>query len=159
MEVPILMIGYPATNSEQGTGAHIVRSHALASSFNAVHESVRAAGLQFETKFNKTYTVLDNICVFERKVTRVQEEYDLFCRAKEVLSHKLTRCHMHFEPVFEQLCHFKGGGGGGATQSGVWSQVDDTRRAKAHFRVFYEDKIDTPLVLFDDVLQIDQELR
>lgn len=53
-------------------------------------------------------TVLDNICVFEKKVTRVQEEYDLVCRAKEVPSHKLTR-HMHFEPVYEQLCHFKEG--------------------------------------------------
>ncbi len=36
-------------------------------------------------------TAMNAISVFENKLTRVQEEYDLVCRAKEALDLELTR--------------------------------------------------------------------
>jgi hypothetical protein len=45
---------------------------------------------------------MNTINVFEGKLNRVQEEYDLVCRAKEALNLELTR-HTRLEPVLEEL--------------------------------------------------------
>ncbi|KAG1889346.1 dynein heavy chain and region D6 of dynein motor-domain-containing protein [Suillus subluteus] len=58
-------------------------------------------------------TAMNTINVFEGKLTRVQEEYDLVCRAKEALDLELTR-HTRLEPY-------------GLALSGVWSQIGDLR--------------------------------
>ena len=47
-------------------------------------------------------TAMNTINVFEGKLNRLQEEYDLVCRAKEALDLELTR-HTRLEPIFEEL--------------------------------------------------------
>ncbi|KAG2045236.1 dynein heavy chain protein 1 [Suillus americanus] len=68
-------------------------------------------------------TAMNTINVFEGKLTRVQEEYDLVCRAKEALDLELTR-HTRLEPVFEELRDLKAVW---TALSGVWSQIGDLR--------------------------------
>ncbi|KAG2370226.1 dynein heavy chain protein 1 [Suillus spraguei] len=68
-------------------------------------------------------TAMNTINVFEGKLTRVQEEYDLVCRAKEALDLELTR-HTRLEPVFEELRDLKAVW---TALSGVWSQISDLR--------------------------------
>jgi dynein heavy chain 1 len=68
-------------------------------------------------------TAMNIINVFEGKLTRVQEEYDLVCRAKEALDLELTR-HTRLEPVFEELRDLKGVW---TALSGIWSQISELR--------------------------------
>ncbi|KAG2345278.1 hypothetical protein BDR05DRAFT_908646, partial [Suillus weaverae] len=68
-------------------------------------------------------TAMNTINVFEGKLTRVQEEYDLVCRAKEALDLELTR-HTRLEPVFEELRDLKAVW---TALSGVWSQIGGLR--------------------------------
>ncbi|KAL4069341.1 dynein heavy chain and region D6 of dynein motor-domain-containing protein [Scleroderma citrinum] len=68
-------------------------------------------------------TALNTINVFEGKLNRVQEEYDLVCRAKEALDLELTR-HTRLEPVFEELRDLKAVW---TALSGVWSQIGELR--------------------------------
>ncbi|KAG1874247.1 dynein heavy chain and region D6 of dynein motor-domain-containing protein [Suillus tomentosus] len=68
-------------------------------------------------------TAMNTINVFEGKLTRVQEEYDLVCRAKEALDLELTR-HTRLEPVFEELRDLKAVW---TALSGIWSQISDLR--------------------------------
>ncbi|KAG2123592.1 dynein heavy chain and region D6 of dynein motor-domain-containing protein [Suillus clintonianus] len=68
-------------------------------------------------------TAMNTINVFEGKLTRVQEEYDLVCRAKEALDLELTR-HTRLEPVFEELRDLKAVW---TALSGVWSQIGELR--------------------------------
>lgn len=66
---------------------------------------------------------MNTINVFEGKLTRVEEEYDLVCRAKEALDLELTR-HTRLEPVFEELRDLKAVW---TALSGIWSQVGELR--------------------------------
>jgi len=68
-------------------------------------------------------TALNTINVFEGRLNRVQEEYDLVCRAKEALDLELTR-HTRLEPVFEELRDLKAVW---TALSGVWSQIGELR--------------------------------
>ncbi|KAJ7601593.1 dynein heavy chain, N-terminal region 2-domain-containing protein [Mycena polygramma] len=68
-------------------------------------------------------TAMNIINVFEGKLTRVQEEYDLVCRAKEALDLELTR-HTRLEPVFEELRDLKGVW---TALSGIWSQISELK--------------------------------
>ena len=68
-------------------------------------------------------TAMNTINIFESKLTRVQEEYDLVCRAKEALDLELTR-HTRLEPVFEELRDLKAVW---TALSGIWSQVGELR--------------------------------
>lgn len=68
-------------------------------------------------------TALNTINVFEGKITRVQEEYELLCRAKEALDLELVR-HTRLEPVFEELKDLKAVW---TALSGIWSQITDLR--------------------------------
>lgn len=68
-------------------------------------------------------TAMNTINVFEGKLTRVQEEYDLVCRAKEALDLELTR-HTRLEPVFDELRDLKAVW---TALSGVWSQIGELR--------------------------------
>ncbi len=68
-------------------------------------------------------TALNTINVFEGKLTRVQEEYDLVCKAKEALDLELIR-HTRLEPVFEELRDLKAVW---TALSGVWSQIGELR--------------------------------
>ncbi|KAF8887780.1 dynein heavy chain protein 1 [Infundibulicybe gibba] len=68
-------------------------------------------------------TAMNTINVFEGKLGRVQEEYDLVCRAKEALDLELTR-HTRLEPVFEELRDLKAVW---TALSGVWSQIGELR--------------------------------
>ncbi|KAI6162009.1 dynein heavy chain protein 1 [Pisolithus thermaeus] len=68
-------------------------------------------------------TALNTINVFEGKLNRVQEEYDLVCRAKEALDLELTR-HTRLEPVFEELRGLKAVW---TALSGVWNQIGELR--------------------------------
>src|SRR5258708_23189972 len=68
-------------------------------------------------------TAMNTINVFEGKLTRVQEEYDLVCRAKEALDLELTR-HTRLEPVFEELRDLKAVW---TALSGAWSQIGELR--------------------------------
>ncbi|KAF8845443.1 hypothetical protein BDN67DRAFT_1065300 [Paxillus ammoniavirescens] len=68
-------------------------------------------------------TAMNTINVFEGKLNRVQEEYDLVCRAKEALDLELTR-HTRLEPVFEELKDLKAVW---TALSGVWSQIGELR--------------------------------
>ncbi|KAF8746268.1 hypothetical protein AX14_000063 [Amanita brunnescens Koide BX004] len=63
------------------------------------------------------------INVFEGKLSRVQEEYDLVCRAKEALDLELVR-HTRLEPVFEELRDLKAVW---TALSGIWSQINELR--------------------------------
>jgi dynein heavy chain 1 len=68
-------------------------------------------------------TATNTINVFEGKLNRVKEEYDLVCRAKEALDLELTR-HTRLEPVFEELKDLKAVW---TALSGVWSQIGELR--------------------------------
>jgi len=68
-------------------------------------------------------TAMNTINVFEGKLNRVQEEYDLVCRAKEALDLELTR-HARLEPVFEELRDLKAVW---TALSGIWSQISELR--------------------------------
>ena len=66
---------------------------------------------------------MNTINVFEGKLNRVQEEYDLVCRAKEALDLELTR-HARLEPVFEELRDLKAVW---TALSGIWAQINELR--------------------------------
>ena len=68
-------------------------------------------------------TAMNTINVFEGKLTRVQGEYDLVCRAKEALDLELTR-HTRLEPIFEELRDLKAVW---TALSGIWSQIGELR--------------------------------
>lgn len=68
-------------------------------------------------------TAMNTISVFEGKLNRVQEEYDLVCRAKEALDLELTR-HTRLDPVFEELRDLKAVW---TALSGIWSQISELR--------------------------------
>lgn len=68
-------------------------------------------------------TAMNAINVFEGKLNRVKEEYDLVCRAKEALDLELTR-HTRLEPVFEELRDLKAVW---TALSGIWSQISELR--------------------------------
>lgn len=68
-------------------------------------------------------TALNTINVFEGKVNRVQDEYDLVCRAKEALDLELVR-HNRLEPVIEELRDLKAVW---TALSGIWSQIAELR--------------------------------
>jgi dynein heavy chain 1 len=68
-------------------------------------------------------TAMNTINVFEGKLNRVQEEYDLLCRAKEALDLELIR-HTRLEPVFEELRDLKAVW---TALSGIWSQISELR--------------------------------
>jgi dynein heavy chain 1 len=68
-------------------------------------------------------TAMNAINVFEGKLIRVQEEYDLLCRAKEALDLELIR-HTRLEPVFEELKDLKAVW---TALSGIWSQISELR--------------------------------
>lgn len=68
-------------------------------------------------------TAMNTINVFEGKLNRVQEEYDLVCRAKEALDLELTR-HTRLEPVFEELRDLKAVW---TALSGIWRQISELR--------------------------------
>lgn len=68
-------------------------------------------------------TAMNTINVFEGKLNRVKEEYDLVCRAKEALDLELTR-HTRLEPVFEELRDLKAVW---TALSGIWSQISELR--------------------------------
>ena len=68
-------------------------------------------------------TAMNTINVFEGKLNRVQEEYDLLCRAKEALDLELLR-HTRLEPVFEELRDLKAVW---TALSGIWSQISELR--------------------------------
>jgi dynein heavy chain 1 len=70
-------------------------------------------------------TAMNTINVFEGKLTRVQEEYDLVCRAKEALDLELIR-HTRLEPVFEELRDLKAVW---TALSGIWSQIGELRES------------------------------
>src|SRR5688572_28106442 len=59
---------------------------------------------------------LSTISTFEVKLNRVQEEYDLVCRAKEALGLELVR-HQRLEPVIEEMRDLKGVW---TALSGIW---------------------------------------
>lgn len=68
-------------------------------------------------------TAMNTINVFEGKLTRVQEEYDLVCRAKEALDLELVR-HSRLEPIFEELRDLKAVW---TALSGIWSQIAELK--------------------------------
>ena len=68
-------------------------------------------------------TAMNTINVYEGKLTRVQEEYDLVCRAKEALDLELVR-HTRLDPVFEELRDLKAVW---TALSGIWSQIAEVR--------------------------------
>ncbi|KAH9043831.1 dynein heavy chain protein 1 [Lactarius pseudohatsudake] len=68
-------------------------------------------------------TAMNTINVFEGKLNRVQEEYDLVCRAKEALDLELIR-HTRLEPVFEELRDLKAVW---TALSGIWNQISELR--------------------------------
>ncbi|OCH92714.1 dynein heavy chain protein 1 [Obba rivulosa] len=68
-------------------------------------------------------TALNAINVFEGKLNRVQEEYDLVCKAKEALDLELIR-HTRLEPIFEELRDLKAVW---TALSGIWSQIGELR--------------------------------
>lgn len=68
-------------------------------------------------------TALNTISVFEGKLTRVQDDYDLLCRAKEALDLELIR-HTRLDPVFEELRDLKAVW---TALSGIWNQIAELR--------------------------------
>ncbi|KAH7104763.1 dynein heavy chain [Auriculariales sp. MPI-PUGE-AT-0066] len=68
-------------------------------------------------------TAMNTINVFEGKLARVQEEYELVCRAKEALDLELTR-HTRLEPVVEELRDLKAVW---TALSGIWNQIGELR--------------------------------
>lgn len=68
-------------------------------------------------------TALNTINVFEGRLNRIQEEYDLVCRAKEALDLELIR-HTRLEPIFEELRDLKAVW---TALSGIWNQIGELR--------------------------------
>lgn len=68
-------------------------------------------------------TALNTINIFEGKLTRVQDDYELVCKAKEALDLELIR-HTRLEPVFEELRDLKAVW---TALSGVWNQIGELR--------------------------------
>ena len=68
-------------------------------------------------------TALNTINIFEGKLARVQEDYELVCKAKEALDLELIR-HTRLEPVFEELRDLKAVW---TALSGVWNQIGELR--------------------------------
>ena len=68
-------------------------------------------------------TAMNTINVFEGKLSRVQEEYDLVCRAKEALDLELSR-HTRLEPIFEELRDLKAVW---TALTGIWSAIGELR--------------------------------
>jgi dynein heavy chain 1, cytosolic len=68
-------------------------------------------------------TALNTLNVFEGKLTRIQEEYELVCRAKEALDLELVR-HTRLAPVTEELRDLKAVW---TALSGIWSQIGELR--------------------------------
>ena len=68
-------------------------------------------------------TAMNTINIFEKKLNRVQEDYDLVCRAKEALDLELTR-HTRLEPVFEELRDLKAVW---TALTGIWSAIGELR--------------------------------
>lgn len=66
---------------------------------------------------------LSTISAFEVKLTRVQEEYDLVCRAKEALGLELVK-HQRLDPAIEEMRDLKGVW---TALSGIWSQIGELR--------------------------------
>lgn len=70
-------------------------------------------------------TAMNAINAFSVKLERVQEEYDLVCRAKEALDLELVR-HKRLEPVFEELKDLRAVW---TALSGIWRQIDELRES------------------------------
>jgi dynein heavy chain 1, cytosolic len=68
-------------------------------------------------------TAMSTINIFEGKLKRVQEEYNLVCHAKEALDLELTR-HTRLDPVFEELRGLKTVW---TALSGIWSQISELK--------------------------------
>ena len=68
-------------------------------------------------------TAMVTINAFETKLNKVQEEYDLVCRAKEALDLELVR-HTRLEPVFEELRDLKEVW---TALSGIWNQIAELK--------------------------------
>ena len=68
-------------------------------------------------------TALNTINIFETKLTKLQEDYELVCRAKEALDLELSR-HTRLEPVFEELRDLKAVW---TALSGIWNQIGELR--------------------------------
>ena len=68
-------------------------------------------------------TALNTINIFETKLTKLQEDYELVCRAKEALDLELIR-HTRLEPVFEELRDLKAVW---TALSGIWNQIGELR--------------------------------
>lgn len=68
-------------------------------------------------------TALNTINVFEGKLNRIQEEYDLVCKAKEALDLELIR-HTRLDPIFEELRDLKAVW---TALSGIWSQIGELK--------------------------------
>ncbi|EMD41600.1 dynein heavy chain protein 1 [Gelatoporia subvermispora B] len=68
-------------------------------------------------------TALNTINIFEGKLNRVEEEYDLVCKAKEALDLELIR-HTRLEPIFEELRDLKAVW---TALSGIWNQIGELR--------------------------------
>ncbi|KAF8602688.1 dynein heavy chain [Ceratobasidium sp. AG-I] len=66
---------------------------------------------------------LATISAFEVKLTRVQEDYDLVCRAKEALGLELVK-HQRLDPAIEEMRDLKGVW---TALSGIWSQIGELR--------------------------------
>ncbi|KAF8758753.1 Dynein heavy chain [Rhizoctonia solani] len=66
---------------------------------------------------------LSTISTFEVKLNRVQEDYDLVCRAKEALGLELVR-HQRLDPVIEEMRDLKGVW---TALSGIWSQIHELK--------------------------------
>ena len=66
---------------------------------------------------------MNTINGFEVKLNRLQEEYELVCKAKEALDLELVR-HTRLEPVFEELRDLKAVW---TALSGVWAQIGELR--------------------------------
>ncbi|KAH7340377.1 dynein heavy chain protein 1 [Rhizoctonia solani] len=66
---------------------------------------------------------LSTISTFEVKLNRVQEEYDLVCRAKEALGLELVR-HQRLDPVIEEMRDLKGVW---TALSGIWGQIHELK--------------------------------
>ncbi|KAG8927614.1 Cytoplasmic dynein 1 heavy chain 1 [Tulasnella sp. 418] len=68
-------------------------------------------------------TAMNVINTFEVKLTRLKEEYELVCRAKEALDLELVK-HQRLEPVSEELKDLKAVW---TALSGIWSQIAELK--------------------------------
>jgi dynein heavy chain 1 len=68
-------------------------------------------------------TAMNSINIFEGRVNRLQEDYEMVCRAKEALDLELVRDD-RLEPVLEEIRDLKAVW---TALSGVWGQVSELR--------------------------------